>query len=513
MTAALTGITTLDDVLAFVREAGAQPYGQRLSTLAEEAPDRTALVAVSTSGDETVVTRRELDDLATRTAHVLAAAGVDADSVVAGAVPNGVDIVALGFATWKLGACFLPVNPKMPEPERDAVLDLVAPTLTVVEDGGVVGRPSLTVSELRGRRDEAPSDGFEPRIPMPGKMIASGGSTGRPKIIVTETPYVWLDEWALLVGNALGTRPGQRHLVSGPVYHNWQYDLCFNGLAGGGEVVLMTKFDAALAVDLIERHRIQYAGLVPTTMRRIAHLPDLDPSRLDSLEAICHTAAPCPPALKREWLELLGPERVYELYGAAENIGLTVVRGDEWLERPSTVGRPLECEVVIVDEDGAILPPGEIGTVYVRKPDPTTLGRYEGAAALDRLEDGAVSVGDLGWLDEDGFLFLADRRKDLIITGGVNVYPAEVEAVLAEHPDVAEAIVVGIDDDEWGKRVHAIVELRAGADEDAEAIRSFCRDRLSPPKVPKTVEFVDDIPRSDAGKARRTQLGQDRSGA
>jgi len=506
-----TAVAERDAVLAQLMAIGAEPVAAVLRRLTEEEPDRTVLTLIREDGEVSHATRQELNDLATRMARVLSSHGVDDRGAVAGCLPNSVELVALAFATWRLGAAFLPVNPKMPAFERDGVLDLQDPTVTVHDVDEDLGRPAVRLAEFLDASARESSEPLEDRVAWPGKMIASGGSTGRSKIIVTPWPWMHLREWGEPTNNEIGVRPGMRHLVSGPIYHNWQFDQCFHPIMNGGSVVMLDRFDARRAVDAVRDYRVEYAALVPTTMRRIAHLDGLDPADLRSLEAICHTAAPCPPAIKREWIDLIGAERVYELYGAAESIGLCVIRGDEWLTRPGTVGRPVACEVRILSDDGETLPPGELGAIFLRKPATDPTGEYRGAEPLHRTDDGFVTVGDLGWVDDDGFLYLADRRKDLIITGGVNVYPAEVEAVLADHPKIAEAIVVGIDDEEWGKRVHAIVEPRAGAMLDAEEVRAFCRARLQPAKVPKTLEFVTEIPRSDAGKARRTQLGTNRS--
>jgi bile acid-coenzyme A ligase len=221
-----------------------------------------------------------------------------------------------------------------------------------------------------------------------------------------------------------------------------------------------------------------------------------------------------PTSLVRTWFGLIGAERLYMAYGMTEQLGLTSLRGDEWLERPGSVGRGFrDTEIRIQAPDGTILPPGEIGEIYMRSPMTGSYAYLGGASLLPTTDDGFGSGGDLGHLDEDGYLYIADRRVDLIITGGANVYPAEVESALADHPDIADVVVLGLRDPEWGRRVHAVIEPR---DHDhpptAEAVIAFAKQRLAPYKVPKTVEVVSEIPRSAATKVNRSALVAERGG-
>jgi bile acid-coenzyme A ligase len=224
-----------------------------------------------------------------------------------------------------------------------------------------------------------------------------------------------------------------------------------------------------------------------------------------------HTAAVCPPDVKRAWIDLIGPERVYEGYGATEEVGLCAIRGDEWLKRPGSVGRPVDTEIKIIGPDGRQCPPGEVGEVFMRRISLRDTYTYRGAEAANTDADGFTSVGDLAWVDEDGYLYPADRRVDLIITGGSNVYPAEVETMLLQHRDVDDVAVVGLPDPEWGHRVHAIVQPHAGASPSADELSAFCRERLQPYKVPKTFELVEQLPRDAAGKLRRANLVRERT--
>jgi bile acid-coenzyme A ligase len=298
------------------------------------------------------------------------------------------------------------------------------------------------------------------------------------------------------------------------MYHNSPFSAAHYGLFEDHTLIVMERFDAALAVDLIERHRVEFAFLAPTMMLRISRLSDIDRRGLEGLN-LYHTAMACPPWLKQYWIDRLGPHRVHEAYGASENIGYTTIDGAEWRSHPGSVGKPRHCEVRVLDEDGSVLPTGEVGMLYLRSEDhPEPTYRYLGSDPLPTTADGFATVGDLGWLDEDGYLYVADRRTDLIISGGVNVYPAEVEAALLQLPAVADAVVIGLPDPDWGRRVHAIVQP---ADPDrpptVDELTAELADRLHPSKRPKDYELLDAIPRDESGKVRRSQLVAERSQA
>ncbi|MCK5748208.1 MAG: AMP-binding protein, partial [Oricola sp.] len=348
-------------------------------------------------------------------------------------------------------------------------------------------------------------------IAHPGKAIGSGGSTGRPKIIVDPAPWARVPgKLGLLETN--GLRPGQVQLVAGPLYHNSPFSWAHLGLFEGHHLVLMERFDAARAVDLIERHRVQFGFMAPTMMARIAHLDGIETRDLSSIEAILQTAAACPDWLKRRWIDLIGPDAVIEAYGSSEGAGFTLITGQEWLEHPGSVGRAIGGALRILGDDGCEVPAGVVGEVYMRPacyPAPTY--RYIGAEPAKTTEDGFVSVGDLGHVDRDGWLYLSDRRTDLIITGGANVYPAEVEAALTEQPGVGDAVVIGLPDPDGGKRVHAIVEPTAGAALDEAALIAALREVLAPYKLPKAIEFTSHLPRDESGKIRRNALVTERS--
>ncbi len=488
-------------------------FGRRVTTLAREHPDKVALVFVPEQGDALEISWGRLNSESTRFARLLAEQGVGQGAMVIVGLANSPEHVIASHAAWKLGACVLPLSPKLPPHERNQLIDVARPKLVIADWDGLAV-PSVRTIELS--RAHAYSDEPLPdKVPMPWKAMGSGGSTGLPKIIVDPTPWARAPGWFLnALGSLFGMREGQIVLAPVPMYHNMGFMLTHLPLFDDLTVVLMERFDAARAVDIVERYRVSWAGFVPTMMQRILRLPGIKERDLSSLEAIMHTAAPCPPWVKQGWIDLLGAERVYEWYGSTEGVGTSVIRGDDWLKHPGSVGHPVSSEIRILDEKGQDMSSGEVGEIFVRPLAGSKLAgyRYLGSPPAKTTADGFVSVGDLGWVDQDGYVFIADRRVDLIISGGANVYPAEVEAVLSEHPDVGDAVVIGVPDEEWGKRVHAIVEpLLPGRPPSVDELDRFCQERLAPYKRPKTYEFFAALPRDESGKIRRSLLTADRS--
>jgi len=469
---------------------------------AERDPDRPAVTA-----DDGTLTRRELDLRSNRLARAYADLGVREGDMVTVALPNGAEFLEACCAIWKLGAIPQPVSWRAPHVERDAIVELADSRLVVgVPDGSYPERATVPAAYAA---DPSLSDAQLTDVISPSwKAPTSGGSTGRPKLIVATAPGVFDPEEP----QSPFMRPDETQLVPGPLYHNGPFVYAFRGLMLGHHLVVMSRFDAAGALESVERHSVNWALLVPTMMSRIWKLPDEVKARADlsSLRGILHLAAPCPPWLKRAWIEWLGPERVVELYAGTEAQGVTIIDGEEWLRKPGSVGRPaLGSQVKILDPvTREELPPGEVGEVFMLpEGGPGSTYRYVGAEPR-RTDDGWDSIGDLGWLDEDGYLFLADRRADLILSGGSNVYPAEVEAALDAHPLVRSSCVIGLPDDDLGERVHAIVEAVDSVSEDE--LRMHLAERLVPYKIPRSFELTDEPLRDDAGKVRRAALRADR---
>lgn len=356
--------------------------------------------------------------------------------------------------------------------------------------------------------------GFEPWSEPPkalrGAMIYTSGTTGRPKGVRRDPPAPDRAEGPQRMAAAVfGFRPGEaiRTVVTGPMYHSAPNAYGMGAAREGGLVVLQPRFDAADLLALVERHRITHLHMVPTMFVRLLRLPEAVRRRHDlaSLRFVVHAAAPCPPDVKRRMIEWWGPV-INEYYGATETGAVVFHTAAEALAKPGTVGRPIETGVVrIYDAGGRELPAGEIGEVYLRLglyPDFTYNRLPEKRAEVER--DGLVTVGDVGFLDADGYLFLCDRARDMVISGGVNIYPAEIEGVLVGMPGVRDCAVFGIPDEEFGEALCAHVE--AEPDVDAAAVRAFLSDRLARYKVPQRIVFEASLPREDSGKIFKRRL-------
>jgi bile acid-coenzyme A ligase len=478
------------------------PYGRRISELAAADPDRVAV-----TDEHRSVTRAELDDLSTRTAVALRDLGVEPKSIVVVALPNSVEHIAAMAACWKLGATPMPVSSRVPERELAAIVDLADPAVVVGAPPGSFGDHLCLPADWVPDVDPAQAEPLDPEaVSNPWKALPSGGSTGRPKLILTPQPSISSDEYP----NPILLRFDGCLVMPGPLSHNGPFVWSAAAITSGNHLVLGGRFDAETTLRLVEQHRADVLYLVPTMMQRIMRLPEAVRRGYDlsSLERVWHLGAPCAPWLKEAWIEWLGAETIVELYAGTEAQVATVISGVEWLEHRGSVGRPLAGELKIVDDDGNELPRGEVGEVFLRGADPSKPSyEYVGAEART-LDEGWESLGDMGWLDDEGFLYLTDRSTDMILVGGANVYPAEVEAAIDEHPGVHSSAVVGLPDDDLGNRVHAIVHAPDGVDLDA--LRAHVADRLVGYKRPRTYELVDTPLRDDAGKVRRRALREAR---
>jgi bile acid-coenzyme A ligase len=484
-------------------------YGRRLGMLADEHPDDTAVVFAGEDGSETPIAWRELEVRSNQVAHMLTERGLEDGDMIVVALRNSPEHLFSTFASWKLGASVLPLRWDLPEWERDRLL-AVADAKLVVAGWENAAPGTITPDDVRATvdRDTAPPEGDH--VPEYTRLIATSGATGSPKLVATPSPGVMeVDEQ---MSKVLGANAGKTYLTTSPLYHvnGWAY--AYNPLLGDCPVVLMERFDAARAVDLIEKYRVSFTCMVPTMLMRVARLPDVKSHDLSSLERIVYGGASIPEWVVRAWFELIPPERFAFTYGGSEGHGLCMTTGDQWLEHPGTVGQPLEAEVKVLDEDGKELPPGEIGQIYMRNKSGGPSYAYIGMPTPEGTPDGFGSFGDMGYVDEDGFVYIADRRRDMIVTGGANVYPAEVEAVITEHLGVLDVVVVGLPDPEWGHRVHAIVQpTDPDHAPDADELRAHCKGRLAAYKVPKEFEIVARIPRSAAGKVNRSALVEERT--
>jgi bile acid-coenzyme A ligase len=477
------------------------PLGILLTSQAARRPDGPALTT-----EHATATFGELEAGANRRARWFSELGVGRDDVVVIALPNGREFYETTIACWKLGALAAPVSHLLTEIEFAAIVGLCRPRL-------VVGRPAPSVADCphvgQGGVPD-PATPAEPPLPVVArswKITATGGSTGLPKLVVDTAPSTWGPQ-----NIALGRATGTTVLNAAPLYHAAPFGLVIPAVLQGCHVVEMGRFDAERWLALVDHHKVEWVYMVPTMMARIARLPAAAISRYDlsSLSTLLHLAAPCPDWLKRFWIDLIGPDTVWEIYGGAERFGATLIGGREWLAHPGSVGRPQPgTEVRICDEAGAVLPTGEVGEIQFRRAQPTSLLRTKDGEAPQGGD--WSSFGDVGRLDAEGYLYVVDRHSDLILCGGANLYPSEIEAALSSCPGVLGVVVVGLPDADLGEAAHAIVQCSSdvAAMPTVAELKAHLDGRLARNKHPRSFEFTTRSIRDDAGKVRRSAWRQE----
>jgi long-chain acyl-CoA synthetase len=477
------------------------------------AADPGRLAVIDTDGTPT--TYGELLTRVNQVSHGLRARGLSDGDVVAGVLPNGIDAVVMLMATGQIGLYYVPINWHLAEPEVAYILaDCDAKIVVTSEAYAVPGGELGTAGLAQGQPGDAPE-----KRALGGVMWYTSGTTGFPKGVQRKLPgtdpesvvplFVWF------FGEVVDLTPGDGvHLVTSPMYHSAPCAHTQFALHFGHTVVITPRFEPEHILELVERHRVTNAMMVPTMFHRMLQLPDEVKARYDvsSLRQVIHTAAACPVAVKQGIMDWWGPV-LYEYYGSTESTIAFSVKPLDWLARPGTVGRPAPTfEAKILDEDGGELPPGEPGMIYVK----SSLGSFEyrkdPAKTAASMRGEWYTPGDIGYLDKDGYLFLCDRRTDLIVSGGVNIYPAEIEAALLEHPSVADVAVIGAPDEEWGHNVVALVQPVPGAVAGPE-LTSELLDHLGPRiarfKHPKVIEYREALPRTPTGKLSRSRLRQE----
>jgi long-chain acyl-CoA synthetase len=485
-----------------------------IAAIAAVEPDRTALVH-----EDGRTTFSELDTAANRWACVFADAGVGQGDRVAVMLTNRPETFAVWNGAARLGALIVPVSYRSTAPEAAYLVTDSEAAAFVHEDAALartVGAAAPKVQAALHVDDERVANA--PTTPPTEEFLGArviqmnytSGTTGRPKGISRPVPAPTREAAPEPFAEFWGFGRDDVHLLCGPAYHTAPGNYAQMHLVEGGSVVIMRRFDAESCLALIETQRVSTSHMVPANFVRLL---EADWSAYDrsSIRRILHAAAPCPVSLKEQILRVFPPDTVWEYYGASEGMA-TVISPSEWRKKPGSVGKPFPgIEITVLDDDGQELPAGDVGEVYV-----SSLPGYEFSYLHHPDKEapaggpGRFSVGDLGWLDEDGYLFLADRRVDLVISGGVNIYPAEIEQCLMEHPDIVDLAVFGLPDDRMGQRVHAVVELRHGAVEDSDGLLGFCADRLARFKHPRSIELVAELPREPNGKVLKRQLREAR---
>lgn len=493
--------------------------------IAATEPDRVAVIEI----DGTPTTYGELARRVDRLSHGFAAHGLAPGDAVAAVLPNRRAYLELRLATGRSGLYLTPISHHGTVAEVGYLVSDSEARLVVV-DRTLTGTVGAALDELgfpaddRFAVDGAPGwtdyeqlltgvpDGPPAELRAGEVMGYTSGTTGRPKAVRKPLPDgpPRLSPYVLDFMARLDIRPGHEvHLTAAPLYHAAPGTFAAVALALGHTVVLADRPAPEDWLRLVEEHRVSVTFTVPTMLHRLVRLPAhvRDAHDTSSLRSVVHAGAPCPPEIKRRAIDVLGPV-LTEFYGATEG-SATALTSAEWLTKPGSVGYPLPgIRVRVLDDDGRDVPTGEAGTVYFT---PATAFEYfkDPAKTASAMHDGLFSAGDIGHLDEDGWLFLHDRRTDLVISGGVNLYPAEIEGVLVVHPSVADAAVIGVPDPEWGRRAVAIVAPEPGATPGpalAEALIAHCRSTLAGYKVPRAVEFTDGLPRTSSGKLLRREV-------
>ncbi len=472
----------------------------------------------------------ELDARANRAAQWLIALGLAPGDGIALLMDNRPEFLELAFACRRAGLYYTPLSIHLRPHEvaymladTGAKLLVVSPALaelaaTILREG--VGAGALRVATGEGLAGfesyEAalarfPAHAALPERPIGREFLYSSGTTGLPKGIRRPlTPWEDRDkpEWDMSWKRLYGFGPDMVYLSPAPLYHAAPHTYVRRTITEGGTAVIMGKFDAERALALIAQHRVTHSQWVPTMFVRMLALPEDVRARHDLTSHRCaiHAAAPCPVPVKERMIAWWGPI-LWEYYAGSEGIGTCVINSTEWLARKGSVGRPVNgVKLHILDEEGRELPPGETGRIWFEG-GPRFAYHNDPAKTASAYNDrGWASLGDLGWVDEEGWLFLSNRRADLILSGGVNLYPGEIEAALLAHPGVAEAAVVGVPHPEFGEQVHAVIVPRDPRADLREALETWCREKLAGPKRPRSFEFVEELPRSEAGKLLRRVL-------
>jgi acyl-CoA synthetase (AMP-forming)/AMP-acid ligase II len=508
----------------------AQPL-DALAVHAQNAPEKVAVV-VDASGGATpsVTTFAELNTQVNRLAHGLFDAGARSEDRLVWCGPNSLEVLVTIHAARKCNLVAVPLSYRFNAEEMQYVIDNSDATVVVVD-----AEEAMLVATIRDRLPKVravvvfggtvpPDSGFlawddvcagrpdtEPEIVAPSEagaaMIYTSGTTGKPKGALRTTTdrqivFALLNELRLLHENAV-------HLTTGPLYHSGPLAFASLSHTFGAPIVVLRKFDPARWIALVKEHRVTNTFSAPTQLKRIVSLPDeqLATADLSSMICLIANAAPVPYALKQEIVDKLGDWFLFEVYGSTELGVDTVLPPEDQLRKPGSCGKPYGgIEIRIVKDDGTVAGPNETGELFVR----TGLamdGYYHSAEQLTELPDQEwKSVGDVAYVDDEGYVYICDRKKDMIISGGVNIYPAEIEAVLYAHPQILDAAVFGIPDDEWGERVHAIVQPKDGEVIDLDELRAFAESRLARYKQPREYEIRDALPRTDSGKLLKRVL-------
>ncbi len=480
---------------------------------------------------EQTLTPEAFFDRVMRAAQVLHTAGLGAGDVLALLMRNSPQLLELMLAARWLGAMWCPINWHFKTDEVQYILDDSSARVFVADDDLLHALPGLKLAAIpgfihrtHGASDPAPASALPdwehsrdaaptypaPALPPRGAMLYTSGTTGRPKgIRRAPASAEQMARGQAVLRQVLGFEPGMRALVNAPMYHSAPNSYSIGASLENALLFIEQRFDAEHTLHLIAQHRITHAYLVPTMYVRMLALPPAVRARYDlrSIRFVASTGSPCAPEIKRAMIEWWGPV-IHEAYGSSELGYMTLLNSADALRKPGSAGRPLAgVDMAILDAQGQRLPAGQVGLIHVHQPayaDFSYIGNDAARRSMER--DGLKTMGDLGYLDEEGFLFIVDRASDMVISGGVNIYPAEIEAVLQLMPGVADCAVFGIPDTEFGETLAAVVQPRHGSELDAAQVIAFLKPQLAGYKLPRTVDFVTAMPREDTGKIFKRKL-------
>lgn len=488
---------------------------------AAEKPDHPAYI-MANSGE--TVTYGQLEDRSNQVAQLLRAAGLKRGDVIAIFMENNPRYFEICWGAQRAGLYYTCISSRLTVDEVAYIVnDCGAKVLfSSTEKSDVAAKvpaqcPNLTHCYAIGGGVEGFDDYEAARDAHPAErisdesngtdMLYSSGTTGRPKGIKVELPEGALDEAPSLIALTqllYGFSGESVYLSPAPFYHAAPLRFCMSLMRCGGTVIAMENFDPEGALQAIEKYKVTHSQWVPTMFVKMLKLPEDVRTKYDvsSLQVAIHAAAPCPKPVKHQMIEWWGPV-IHEYYAGTEGNGFCAINSEEWLANPGSVGKALLGEIHILDDDGTELPPGEAGTIYFGGGGEFTYHNDEAKTKESRNANGWSTLGDIGMVNEEGYLFLTDRKANMIISGGVNIYPQEAENLLITHPKVADVAVIGVPNEEFGEEVKAVVQLANPADqsdETAAELIEFCQSQLSKIKCPRTVDFEDELPRHPTGK-------------
>lgn len=479
----------------------------------------------------TVVTFDELEARANRLAHYFRRHGLREGDAVAILMENNEHMHAVMWAARRSGLYYVPINTHLTAAEAAYIIDNSSAKGIIGSDalrdtcaglaaelpGGLPGLLLIAGGNLEGWERYPECVAHQPDTPIDDELEGdllqySSGTTGRPKGIKRELPHVPPADAPGMMSALVGfwMTPDAVYLSPAPLYHTAPSVWSMSVQAGGITTVVMEKFEPEAALEAIQRYRVTHGQFVPAMFVRMLKLPAAirDSYDVSSLKRVIHAAAPCPVDIKMQMMDWWGPI-VDEYYASSEASGSTLITAEDWLARPGSVGKPVQGGVHILDDDGNELPPGQAGEIYFEGGYPFEYLNDPAKTAASRDRHGWVTVGDVGYLDDEGYLYLTDRRHHMIISGGVNIYPQETENLLITHPKVLDAAVFGVPDDEMGQRVMAAVQTIDAADatdQFAQELLDWLRGRLSHFKCPRSIAFEKQLPRTDTGKLYKNEL-------